>query len=152
MHNYWAKKAAASKLPLLQKFWYDKPWARLVALTKQPQEDSSSDEEGGIPFQGKDSPKTHHRKKAIAVQDVEDRLNHARYAGLGSPIFYAIYHAQASVQAINVTCLAVRKLFSTLSSLKGRPHRAYYDISLYQVTAPVARSETLTELHHILHA
>jgi len=33
VHNYWAKKAAASKLPLLQRFWYDKPWARLVALT-----------------------------------------------------------------------------------------------------------------------
>ena len=78
VHNYWALKAAASKMPLLQKFWYDKPWARLVALTNQPKQDSSSDEEDGIPFQGKDSPKTHHRQKALDPHEVEDRLLHAR--------------------------------------------------------------------------
>lgn len=80
VHNYWAKKAGASKLPLLQRFWYDKPWGRLADLAKLTQQDSSSDEEDGIPFQGKDSPtrETHHRKKAMDLVDVEDRLHHAR--------------------------------------------------------------------------
>ena len=85
VHNYWAKKAAASKLPLLQRFWYDKPWERLLALTKPPTDDSSSEEEDDIPFQGKDSeglPKVHHRKKAMDIGDVEERLRHARSADL----------------------------------------------------------------------
>lgn len=84
-HNYWAKKAAASKLPLLQRFWYDKPWERLLALTKPLADDSSSGDEDGIPFQGKDSEgvhRVHHRKKAMDIEDIKERLRHARLATL----------------------------------------------------------------------
>ena len=78
VHNHWAKKASASKLPLLQRFWYDKPWARLLARNAGAQADSDSDSDDGIPFQGKDTPKVAARGRALDMEDAEDRLHTAR--------------------------------------------------------------------------
>lgn len=115
VHNYWAKKAAASKLPLLQKFWYDKPWARLVDLTKLQHQDSSSDEEEGIPFQGKDSPQAqHHRKKAMDVQAVHDRLNHARCLHNSNVCAHGSHPRSFAVQHLTSDCVAATQGCSNL--------------------------------------
>lgn len=80
VHNYWAKKAASSKLPLLQRFWYDKPWARSLARANPSGWESDSGSDDGIPFQGKDSPRLFTRGRTIDIDEVEDRLYSARYA------------------------------------------------------------------------
>lgn len=81
VHNYWAMKAGASKLPLLQRFWYDKPWARVLARSSRKQSDSDSDSDDDIPFQGKDDApprRARGRQRTLDLEEVEDRLHAAR--------------------------------------------------------------------------
>lgn len=81
MHNHWAKKAAASTLPLLQRFWYDKPWAWALARSNREEAESDSESDNGVPFQGKDSaprPSLRGRARLLDLDEIEDRLHIAR--------------------------------------------------------------------------
>ena len=77
-HNYWAQKAGKSKTPLLQRFWYDKRWARQNALMTRREEHGDSDDSHGVPFQGKETPRKAARGRTLAVDDVRSRLLAAR--------------------------------------------------------------------------
>ena len=80
-HKYWSQKAANSQTPLLQRFWYDKRWARQNALkTRREEADDDDSSDDDLPFQGKNSPrKLGPRGRLLSSEDVRQRLLIARY-------------------------------------------------------------------------
>lgn len=80
-HNYWAQKAAKSKTPLLQCFWFDKRWARQNAVKSRKEELLDVESDDGIPFQGKEVNKGQRGKgriRQLSQDEIRARLFAAR--------------------------------------------------------------------------
>ena len=78
-HNYWAQKAAKSKTPLLQCFWFDKRWAKQNAVKTRREDHSEDESDDGIPFQGKEEPRrAKGRGRQLTNDEIRSRLFAAR--------------------------------------------------------------------------